>query len=159
MKKQSKRFSGFSLIELVIVVVIIAIIGAIAIPKMSRGAAGAGDAALLQDLAVIRSGLDLYLTENNNTYPSVANLNNALTWYNDGAGTYNQTKDATHIYGPYLRAVPPLPVGLAKGGTTFAAAVAPMPTTVGWVYNSTTGVITTNTTTETDLKGNLYNGY
>ena len=59
-----KSPNGFSLIELVIVVVIIAIIGAIAIPKMSRGAAGANDAALSQDLAVLRSALDLYATEN-----------------------------------------------------------------------------------------------
>ena len=72
------RFAGFSLIELVIVVVIIAIIGAIAIPKMSRGAAGAGDSALIQDLSVLRSALDLYQTENGGNYPTLANLSLAL---------------------------------------------------------------------------------
>ena len=58
-----RRRSGFSLIELVIVVVIIAIIGAIAIPKMSRGATGAGDSATIQDLSVLRSASDLYNAE------------------------------------------------------------------------------------------------
>ena len=58
-----QRRKAFSLIELVIVVVIIAIIGAIAIPKMSRGAQGAGDSALIQDLSVLRAALDLYNTE------------------------------------------------------------------------------------------------
>src|SRR2546423_8160647 len=95
---------GFSLIELVIVVVIIAIIGAIAIPKMSRGAAGASDAALVQNLSVIRAALELYQTENGGAYPSQANVVAALTTYSDGAGNLNPTKTSTFIYGPYLRA-------------------------------------------------------
>ena len=78
---------GFSLIELVIVVVIIAIIGAIAIPKMSRGAAGANDSALIQDLSVLRSALDLYQTENGGNYPAATNINLALTGYNDGTNS------------------------------------------------------------------------
>src|SRR5438309_5323045 len=92
---------GFSLIELVIVVVIIAIIGAIAIPKMSRGAAGAGDSALSQDLSVLRSAIDLYQAENGGTYPPAASVLTALTQYNDGTGTaagIAATKDSTHIY-------------------------------------------------------------
>ena len=156
------RFAGFSLIELVIVVVIIAIIGAIAIPKMSRGAAGAGDSALIQDLSVLRSALDLYQTENGGNYPTLANLSLALTGYNDGTNsTPVATKDATHIYGPYLRSIPALPVGLAKGGNTFAAAQAAMPTTVGWVYTLATGQIAPNTTNaEVDAKGVVYySGY
>ena len=167
MKKSSvkgtrNRLTGFSLIELVIVVVIIAIIGAIAIPKMSRGAAGAGDSALIQDLSVLRSALDLYQTENGGNYPTLANLSLALTGYNDGTNSAPvATKDATHIYGPYLRSVPALPVGLAKGGNTFAAAQAAMPTTVGWVYTLATGQIAPNTTiAEVDAKGVVYfSGY
>jgi general secretion pathway protein G len=153
------RNGGFSLIELVIVVVIIAIIGAIAIPRMSRGAAGAADSALIQNLSVLRSALDLYQTENNGVYPTVANMPNALLQYNDGAGstaTYSATKDATHIYGPYLRGVPPLPVGARKGGTGIATADA---AGVGWIYNAATGALNANTTTEADAKGVLYNTY
>lgn len=148
---------GFSLIELVIVVVIIAIIGAIAIPKMSRGAAGAGDSALIQDLSVLRSALDLYQTENGGNYPSAANLPLALTGYNDGTNSAPvATKDATHIYGPYLRSVPALPVGAAKGSTGIAALTG---IGVGWIYTAASGTITANTTTEADAKGVLYNTY
>src|SRR5437879_4245392 len=157
--RRALRRQGFSLIELVIVVVIIAIIGAIAIPRMSRGAAGAADSALIQNLSVLRSGLDLYQTENNGVYPAIGSMPNALLQYNDGAGasaTYSATKDATHIYGPYLRAVPPLPVGARKGGTGIAAADA---AGVGWIYNASTGAVNANTTTEADAKGVLYNTY
>src|SRR5437763_9606761 len=91
------RNSGFSLIELVIVVVIIAIIGAIAIPKMSRGAAGASDAALIQDLSVLRSALDLFQTENGGIYPTAGNVVTGLTGYSDGAGNVNLTKTSTYI--------------------------------------------------------------
>jgi prepilin-type N-terminal cleavage/methylation domain-containing protein len=155
-KKNRKTARGFSLIELVIVVVIIAIIGAIAIPKMSRGAAGAADSALIQDLSVIRSAIDLYQTENGGVYPTAANVTNALIQYSDGSGGLSATKDATHIYGPYLRSIPSLPVGAAKGGTTIAATTA---AGVGWLYTAATGGITANTTTETDAKGVLYSSY
>src|SRR5436309_15949531 len=86
-QRRRRRGAGFSLIELVIVVVIIAIIGAIAIPKMSRGAAGAADSALIQNLSVLRSALDLYQTEHSGNYPTAANVTNALLLYTDDAGT------------------------------------------------------------------------
>src|SRR5437763_16821204 len=100
------RNSGFSLIELVIVVVIIAVIGAIAIPKMSRGAQGAADSALIQNLSVLRSALDLYQTENGGTYPTAANATNALLQYNDGNGGLSATKTGNYIYGPFHRSAP-----------------------------------------------------
>ena len=159
------RGFGFSLIELVIVVVIIAIIGAIAIPKMSRGAAGANDAALAQDLSVLRTALDLYATENGGTYPTGANMPNALLQYSDGSGGLSATKTGAYIFGPYLRAVPPMPVGTSnKGSSTFATGVAtPAPGTAatgGWYYNTTTFTISANCpTTEKDAAAVSYNTY
>src|SRR3954452_22270557 len=103
------RLGGFSLIELVIVVVIIAIIGAIAIPKMSRGAACAADSALIQDLSVLRSALDLYQTEHAGNYPLAANMPDALTKYTSDDNTATPGgKSNTNIYGPYLRSIPTL---------------------------------------------------
>ena len=159
--------SGFSLIELVIVVVIIAIIGAIAIPKMSRGATGAAESALIQNLSVLRSALDLYQTENTGNYPTTANVYNALTQYNDGAGNLSATKTGAFIYGPYLRSVPNLPVGAKKGqngitdGSAYAAqgATAGSSANAGWLYTPATGQVTANTTTEADAAGKLYNTY
>src|SRR5205814_10339248 len=121
------------LIELVIVVVIISIIAAIAMPRMSRGAAGAADSSLSGNLATLRKAIDLYAVEHNNKFPDVATFKDELTKYTDNSG--NVTTDGTntkpYIYGPYLRDIPPLPVGAEKGSTTVAAAAA---ATIGWGY-------------------------
>lgn len=139
------RRSAFSLIELVIVVVIIGIIGAIAIPRMSRGAAGASSSALTANLALLRNAIDLYYTEHNNTYPTLADFEDQLTMYTkiDGTGA-SATKDPATgvIYGPYLRAIPPLPVGADKGKTSV---VGTYTAGNGWVYNATNGTIIANT--------------
>lgn len=150
-KKRARR--GFSLIELVIVVVIIAIIGAIAIPRMSRGAAGAADSAVTGNLSVLRNAIDLYAAEHGGGYPSVANFVPALTQYSNDAGTsFSATKDATHTLGPYLRKVPPLPVGTYKNQTGVAAPAA-VPAaaevasgTIGWLYDAASGQVWANAT-------------
>lgn len=147
---------GFSLIELVIVVLILGIIAAIAIPRMSRGAKGAQDSSVASNLSVLRNAIDMYHTEHG-TFPLLAKFSAQLTQYTDDGGATNPTADATHIYGPYLRAVPALPVGTAKGSTNVAATAGGA--TDGWVYNETTGVISANSGTATDTAGVLYTTY
>jgi prepilin-type N-terminal cleavage/methylation domain-containing protein len=154
-----RRAGGFGLIELMIAVMIIAIIGAIAIPRLSRGSASPADRLLVQSLSVLRNALDRYQLENDGVYPTAANLSAALLQYNDGAGpgvTYSATRDAAHPYGPYLSAVPPLPVGTRRGGIGIATLDA---VGVGWIYTEGSGTITPNTTTEADARGVLYNTY
>jgi len=155
--RTAKRRKAFSLLELVIVVVIIAIIAAIAVPRLSRGTAGAADSALSGDLAVLRNALDLYSAEHGGSYPAVATVVNQLTQYTDAAGDAQAAKDTTHIYGPYIRQVPALPVGAAKGNTGIAAAAA---AGVGWIYTAATGAIQSNTTAlEIDATGKKYSDY
>ena len=153
------RIRGFSLIELVIVVVII---GAIAIPRMSRGAAGAADSALVADLAVLRNAVDLYQAEHGGKYPPLTGFADHMTQFSDVLGTAtNATKDDTAdppiVYGPYLRALPTMKVGDNKGksGVTGTAGTAGF----GWVYDEDTGAITANTGTLKDDRGVLYTAY
>lgn len=148
---------GFSLIELVIVVVIIGIIAAIAIPRMSRGSAGAADAALEANLRVMRNAIDLFANEHANTFPAASTFVAQITTYTDDAGTANATKTSTYIFGPYLREIPALPVGAKRGSKGVAAADA---ANIGWLYDESTGKITSNTTaTEKDARGVKYSDY
>lgn len=151
------RNRAFSLIELVIVVVIIGIIAAIAVPRMSRGAEGAGSSALSANLAVLRSAIDLYQTEHGGTYPTAAKVVVQLTTYTDDSGGDNATKTGSFIYGPYLRAVPPLPVGAKKSATGIAATDG---AGIGWIYDETAGTIRANCAdAEVDAAGKKYNAY
>lgn len=141
MGTKARNRKGFTLIELVVVVVIIAIIAAIAIPKMSRGSAGAADSALSQDLSTIRAALELYQTEHGGTYPSSSNATtfvNQLTEYTDASGVAQATKDTTHIYGPYIKTFPTLPVGTNKGLNTVTITGPAGTGQFGWYYDGTT---------------------
>jgi prepilin-type N-terminal cleavage/methylation domain-containing protein len=138
---------GFSLIELVIVVVIIGIIAAIAIPKMSKGSAGASDSALQGNLAVLRNAIELYNSEHG-ALPT-SDVVAQLTSYTDNAGTTSATKVVAtgHTFGPYLRKIPPLPVGSKKGLATMKAAASSVAAGTGdeaWLYYTDTGEVKAN---------------
>ena len=163
-RQQKQNRGGFSLIELVIVVVIIGIIAAIAIPRLSRGSAGAADSALSGNLAVLRSAIDLYSTEHGGTYPALATFEAQMTQYSDAAGGTSATKTATHIYGPYLRKLPTLPVGPTgyKNTTTVVDGSTGTPGTAtgAWFYNATTGDIKANLVdAQVDAANKAYNAY
>jgi type II secretory pathway pseudopilin PulG len=143
-------------LEVVIVVAIIAILAAIGIPRMSRGSRGASDSAVGGNLAVLRNAVDLFGAEHGGVFPTTANIVNQLTKYTDIAGAVSDTKTTTHIYGPYLRSIPPLPVGSKKGSTGIAATDA---NGVGWLYTEASGKIAPNTGTEKDDKDKLYSEY
>lgn len=133
---------GFSLIELVIVVVILGIIGAIAIPRMSRGAAGAADSAVMADIATLRNAIEMYRAEHNGAFPTEADIANQLTQYTDVSGDAQAASDATHVYGPYLHAIPKIKVGAQAGLNGISATDGDV--AAGWIYNGTTGKIYAN---------------
>lgn len=159
---------AFSLLELVVVIVIIGILAAIAVPRLSRGSSGASESALTSNLATIRQAISLYYLEHKNAYPGpdAAGFVDKLTKYTDITGDAVAAKDATHIYGPYLAAIPPCPVGENAGKATAnqVLVVATSPPTPdpaggeGWVYNATTGEFTANSTAKGDsnLEWNKY---
>ena len=161
MSPQNHKNRAFSLVELVIVIVIIGVIAAIAVPRISRGAKGAADSALKGDLAAMRNSIDLYAAEHAGAFPAITNNLQALTGYTEDDGTYSATKTATAIYGPYLKAIPPLPVipeGVSgKKGDTGVAAIDGAG--IGWLYTAATGGIKANTGTAEDDSTNLYSAY
>jgi len=160
MRKSNNTRRGFSLIELVIVVVIIAIIAAIAIPKMSRGAAGANDSALMQDLAQMRSAIELFTAEHGGAAPSATATTfvTQMTGYSDGTGAAVTAKDSTHIYGPYLKAIPPMPVGTNKGSNAVTNTGSVGTGTAGWFWDGT-NIWCNNPAADADAKGTQYNQY
>jgi general secretion pathway protein G len=163
LKGRFTRNRGFSLLELVIVVVIIGIIAAIAIPRMSRGTAGAADSALSGDLAVLRNAIDLFAAEHDGKLPTTADIAKQLTMYTDSTitGTPVASKDSTHPFGPYLRAVPKLPVGASKGKDTITGTgPAGADNTAGWFYDEATGKIVANCAPgELDSQEKKYSDY
>jgi general secretion pathway protein G len=156
-RHRGTRRWGFSLLEVVIVVAIIAILAAIGIPRMSRGARGANDSALTGDLATLRNAIDLYAAEHVGAYPTAADCNDQLTQYTNAAGTVNATKTTEFIYGPYVRTIPPLPVGAKKGKSGIETATG---AGVGWIYDAAEGKVHANTAAdEKDEAGKAYSAY
>lgn len=150
--------------------VIIGIIAAIAVPRMSRAAKGAGDAALWGNLSTLRGVMDMYAAEHGGIYPGTdgteSELIDQLTKKTDAAGSVGTT-DGVHIYGPYMRnGFPPVSVGPNTGAVGVILTTATPLTLVvdegsavqGWVYNYLTGGIIPNTD-DLDDSGTPYTSY
>ena len=131
MKFQRRISDGraFSLVELVIVIVIIGVIAAIAIPRIGNASQNAREAALRADLKLLRDAIELYTVEHGGDVPALRSAGTEagaqtseafvrqLTWYTNDKGDAVLARDATHPLGPYLRRIPPLPVGANAGQT------------------------------------------
>lgn len=152
-----RKARGFSLLEVVMVVAILGILAAIGVPRMSRGSKGAANAVLAGDLRVLRGAIEQYALDHGGGLPNEKDVVEQLTQYTDYAGNPQATQDTTHIYGPYLRSIPPLPVGDRKGATGIDSNSS---ASVGWIYDETTGEIGANCGPgEQDDAGVLYQDY
>jgi len=113
---------GFTLVELLIVVIILAILAAIVVPQFIASTQDAEEAAVDTNLRNLRASIDLYYQQHGE-YPAANGdgTNGAdtdlafiaqMTQYTDKDGDVAAQKDATHIYGPYLRrsSLPPDPI-------------------------------------------------
>ena len=153
--------NAFSLVELVIVLVIVGVIAAIAVPRLTRGATGAGATALKADLAALRNAIELYRAEHEGAFPTVNQFVDQMTKFSNTTGdAFATSADVANgiVYGPYLKAIPPLPVGARKGqtGVTTNNNAADF----GWIYDQTNGTIKAYTAdSEKDLDGKRYNLY
>lgn len=153
---------GFTLIELLIVVVILGVLAAVAIPQFTASTDDAKQASLDSTLATTRTAIDMYF-QDHSEYPGAsaatgdvtaaadtqAAFEAHLTKFTDAAGDVSNTKDATHIYGPYLKKA--LPADPYMGASAVAVVTAGSldlnatgTTTGGWKYDSVTGSIIMN---------------
>ncbi|MGB2987700.1 MAG: prepilin-type N-terminal cleavage/methylation domain-containing protein [Phycisphaerae bacterium] len=158
---------AFSLVELVIVVIIVGIIAAIAVPRVSRGSRGAAEAALRASLSSMRNAIDMYAAEHGAAWPAPDKTEDTfidqLTKRTNAAGEVGTTA-GEHICGPYLRSIPPIPVGPNVGASGVECKkddprkVYEDKTDVGWIHNYETGDIFANTD-DLDERGVGYDTY
>jgi general secretion pathway protein G len=121
--------SGFTLVEILIVVIILGILAAIVIPQFTDASTQARLSSLKSNLQTIRSQIELYKVQHNDSPPtSVATFNAQMTSQTNIAGA------AGTDYGPYLQAVPTNPFNDANSVVAVGA-------TGGWAYDATSGEI------------------
>lgn len=156
---------GFTLIELLIVVIIVAILAAIAIPQFSGSTVDAQEATMDANLSTMRTAIELYRVQHNNTFPAVnpsvggaactqtpgtgaanaaATFTEQLTNFSDAQGHTCAAGGGTYLFGPYLRAIPAEPISNPSSNivamiNTQAAPPAPAAGSNGWRYNTATG--------------------
>jgi prepilin-type N-terminal cleavage/methylation domain-containing protein len=118
-KMKLKNQAGFTLIEMLIVVLLLGILAMLIIPQISVSTEDARLNTLHSNLGTMRNGIELYYHQHNETYPgrndntgnptvdpavAATAFLDQLTQYTDINGHVAVAKDATHIYGPYIKA-------------------------------------------------------
>lgn len=151
------RRSAFTLVEILIVVIILGILASIIIGLFSNTSKDASEKALKDNLRSMRNALQIYLAQHA-SYPTLTDFEEQMTLYTDSSGATSATRTSTHVYGPYILSMPPLPVGANRGesdltSTTYAAGF-------GWGYDANSGTFKANCPdAEVDADGVKYNAY
>lgn len=123
------RNSGFTLVELIIVVTVLAILAALVIPKFTDASVRAQAAATQDQLRSVRTVLERYKLDHNDSYPDIGDLWGVVTSKTDADGTLNAAGD----YGPYIKGTPENPFTDSSTVVAFGAGTA----TDGWEYDVT----------------------
>jgi general secretion pathway protein G len=134
-----KAKRGFTLVEILIVVVILGILAAIVIPQFTQASTEAKLNSLCSDLQTLRSQIELYKVQHNDTPPTLANFEDQMIYCTTIAGVDNdvKTRDATHEFGPYLERLPENPFTNSDTVVAWGSSAV----TDGWEYNAATGEI------------------
>ena len=176
MKLRLRNQPGFTLIEMLIVVIVLGILAMIIIPQISVSTEDAKVSALRTNLGAIRSGIELYYYQHDQTYPGAVKTDGTgaataagdlpaafvdqLTKYTQANGKANgdSTLLTAPIYGPYIKAValPENPFNLSNVATcditeTDVTARTAVPGDgTGWRYYVKTGVFIANDSLDHD---------
>ena len=159
---------AFTLVEILIVVMILSIMAMIVMPRYSLASDEARHTALKDQLRVVREQLVVFSAQHGGRWPGLTASGAVgagdlflrhLTQYSDGAGDTATRKDATHVFGPYLRMTPENPISqmtTVKIDATIGTPAADDST--GWIYQPRTGRLFVNSTRQ-DPNGKDYIAY
>lgn len=168
MRRPIRDQRGFTLIEMIIVIIIMGILAAVIIPQIGTSTEDAKLSTVKTDLTTLRNAVEIYYAQHNSTYPGY-NQNDGtagpaaaaaaatafvdqLIQYTDIDGDVQGTKDATHKYGPYIKAGK-LPVNPYNDSNAVVCDVATVDITTrvwdgtgtaGWHFYTQTGVLVAN---------------
>jgi general secretion pathway protein G len=132
---------GFTLVEILIVVVILGILAAIVIPQFTQASTEAKNNSLASDLQSLRSQLELYKCQHNDTLPTLAKFTDAMIYTSDISGNIsnpvNKQRVDPYNFGPYMERIPVNPFTNSDAVAAWGSGAV----TDGWEYNATTGEI------------------
>lgn len=135
----ARRFAtGFTLVEILVVVVILGILAGIVLPQFSNATDESKESAMLGNLKQMRTQIELYRTEHDGSYPTLADFIDQMTLASDRDGATAAIGTAGYPLGPYLPRIPQnpytdtVPIGDGAVGTS------------AWYYDETTGHIAPN---------------
>lgn len=128
------RRSGFTLIEIMIVVVILGILASTVLPQFSNSQGTAQETALVTNLNMLRSQIQLYKLQHNGANPSTDIVNQLTAKTNlDGTTT------GTPVLGPYI--LSQFPANPLNNNLRTVQTSGTADGTSGWSYDPTTGII------------------
>ena len=124
--------SGFTLVELLIVVMILGILGRVAVASFGSPAAQSKEAAVLFDLVAVRTSIERYKVEHDQTYPVVFATQLVIPTAKSGLpGKY---------YPPYFpKGFPSNPMSALSSVREVVDMPAAADDSTGWVYAISTG--------------------
>ena len=147
---------GYTLMEVLIVAAVLIISAAIVIPQQALASKDARQLALRSDLEAIRSRLQLYKAEHEESFRAAGTFVAQFTSRTDSTGAVMPPGGDTTKYpfGPYLLTFPSnmfiSDPALANTVTTGASAC-PGDGTSGWYFNTSTGTLSPNDAAHREL--------
>ena len=128
--KTSRR--GFTLVEILIVVVILGILAAIVVPQFGNATTSSKISSVQANLQLLRSQLDVFKVQHNDTPPPVTSFWALLTTWTDTTGNTTASANSTNYpWGPYFSIAAPNPFNGMTGISSNASS-----TGDGWYYNA-----------------------